>query len=166
MLAERGAVEPEVNGGLQTDGLRADLEERFVQYVLEAVERAAQARAAFTVVALRPEQGCQGVATLELAAHGQVDHQRQRLAQIQRDRLTIVFQARRAEHIQLDVRHGVLSQYPPIERHAGQLYTCRAGHGGVRKDGQHRPLIPHMSIPKFEQTTNISTKRSLPTDEM
>jgi hypothetical protein len=114
MLAERAAVEPQAGSGQNADGFGGDVEQRFAEGMLEAVERAAQACAAFTLVALRPEQGRKRIAALKLLVHGQVDQQRLRLAQVQLDRLAIVVQARRAEHIQFYVRHRVLSN--PLRR--------------------------------------------------
>jgi hypothetical protein len=105
VLAERGAVKPQVGVELQADGLGSAVKNVVANRLAEAVERTAQAGAGFPPIALGPQQGRQRVATVQLATHRQVHQQRQRFAQVQLERPTIALQARLAENEQLEGCH-------------------------------------------------------------
>src|SRR6266545_8320528 len=97
MLPERGAVEPEIGGGSQADGIGAGVQDVDAERLTQAVQGAAQAGAGLAPIALGPEHGRQSIAAVPLAADRQVDQQRQRLAQVQLDRPSVALQPWLAE---------------------------------------------------------------------
>jgi hypothetical protein len=94
---------------MQADGIGAGVQHVLANRLVQAVQGAAQARAALAPITLGPQHRRERVAAVCLTTHHEVDEQRQRLAQLQLDWSSVALQARGAQDQQLQVCHHLFS---------------------------------------------------------
>ncbi len=82
---------------MQADGIGAGVQNIVAEHLVEAVQGAAQAGAAFAPITFGPQEGRQRIAAVRLATHCEVYQQRQGFAQVQLDWRFIALQPRLAQ---------------------------------------------------------------------